>query len=166
MDETRFRMDWRSAVPDWGVAIFRVCEVEGVRGLKEDETKFWKQSESDGPLTTTPPAGGEQERPRSRSPRGRPAEWLQAPPEYPPLPTTLGSQLQATPLDDALGAEGSTSQGGGSVYAAFAEQQPPWPTTYSGSVALVAGQLEARSVTPTPECLGSICDGGDTYPHK
>ena len=88
------------------------------------------------------------------------------PPEFQPLPTTFGVQLQATPLDDALGAEGSTSLGGVSIYAAFAEQQPPWPTTYSGSAALVAGQLEAESVTPTPECLDSICDGGDTYPQK
>ena len=28
MGETECRMDWSSAVPDWGVAIFRVCDVQ------------------------------------------------------------------------------------------------------------------------------------------
>ena len=166
LGDTEFRMDWTPAYSDWGEDIFRVCDAQGMRGLSEGETNFRKLRDSDDSPVMTPASSGEQERPRSRTPKGRARGWLEPPAEALPLPTTLGVSLRGAPSPDAFGVDVPTSLEGVSIYAAFVEQEYPWPRTSSGSMELVAEQLDAASETQTPEHVDSICDGGVTYPER
>ena len=45
LDDTSFNMHWANAVPSWTSrepALFEVCTVNGVPGLKENKTSFWQ----------------------------------------------------------------------------------------------------------------------------
>ena len=137
---------------------------QGMRVFSEGEMKFWKLCDADDSPVMTPASSGEQEWPRSRTPKGRARGWLEPPAEALPLPTTLGVSLRGAPSPDAFGVDVPTSLEGVSIYVAFVEQEYPWPRASSGSMELVAEQLDAESETQIPGRVDSICDGGVTYP--
>ena len=39
-----FKLDWRAVNEAWGVSTFKIYEANGIPGLLEDGTKFWKKS--------------------------------------------------------------------------------------------------------------------------
>ena len=130
LSATDLRMDWTPAHADWGEANFRVCIVEGMKGLREGDTHFWKLWDSAGASVTTAASSGEQGRSRSRTPTGKAREWLEPPPGAPPLPKRLGAPLADALSSDASGVDGHTSPRGASTYVTGVQQPSPWPMTY------------------------------------